>query len=261
MDEVLIEKAAALIREARLDKSPLDGLPKECQPNNEQEAYSIQDRVVDGIGRPIGWKVGATSDKAQKLLGIEGPFCGRLTDNCSLISPAEISVGDFTTMCRVEVEYAFRFGQGLSITTLPFSREMVIDSVEALIPAIEIIDSRYTDWTNRGAWHLIADNGVSGQFVMGKEVIDWKSFDLLNDRISILVDDQVVSTGCGEAVLGHPLNSLTWLANSLADRGQSLMAGDVVTTGSCADIIPVEPGQFVLGDFGILGTASISFVD
>ena len=260
MDEATMNKAAALIGAARRRKEPLAGLPEGLRPQTPEEAYAIQDKVVQGLGRPVGWKVGATSKVAQKLLATEEPFRGRLIEGRCHDSPARISVGDFTTMCRIEIEYAFRLGRDLPALSAPYDRDAVAEAVEVLLPAFEIIDSRYTDWTHRGALQLIADNGCGGQFVTGAPVADWRDVDLADHNVSITVNGECVSTGSGERVLGHPLNSLAWLANDAASSGRGLLAGEVVTTGSCADIIPVEPGQTALGDFGALGSVSIEFV-
>jgi 2-keto-4-pentenoate hydratase len=260
MDEATMNKAAALIGTARRHKKPLAGLPEDCRPQTPEEAYAIQDKVVQGLGPTAGWKVGATSKFAQELLATEQPFRGRLIEVRCHDSPATLSVGDFTTMCRIEIEYAFRLGRALPALSAPYDRDSVAEAVEVLLPAFEIIDSRYTDWTKRGALQLIADNGCSGQFVMGAPVTDWRDVDLAGHSITITVNGDLVSTGSGDRVLGHPLNALAWLANDAASSGQGLAAGEVVTTGSCADIVAVEPGQIALGDFGALGSVTIEFV-
>ena len=61
-------------------------------------------------------------------------------------------------------------------------------------------------------------------------------------------------------VLGDPLASLCWLANDLARRGESLRAGDLVTTGCCTAVIEARPGDRVEADFGSFGRVAVTFV-
>ena len=65
--------------------------------------------------------------------------------------------------------------------------------------------------------------------------------------------------GSGANVLGDPRNVLVWLANALSERGLGLKAGQVVTTGSAADVIQVNSGDEVIADFGSLGVAEARF--
>ncbi|MBI1893372.1 MAG: hypothetical protein HYS14_04600 [Candidatus Rokubacteria bacterium] len=66
-------------------------------------------------------------------------------------------------------------------------------------------------------------------------------------------------TGRGEAVLGHPLNALAWLANELPKWGRSLKAGEFVTTGTCTDIYVAKAGDNIQADFGTLGSVEVVF--
>ena len=262
MDDAATTRAAAVIGGARRRKEPLPGLPDGCRPKSPEEAYAIQDKVVRGLGQTIGWKVGATGKGAQELLGTDEPFRGRLIEGRCHDSPARLSVGDdFTTMCMIEIEFAFRLGSDLAALDAPHDRDSVAAAVEALVPSFEIIDSRYQDWIEQGVLQLIADNAVGGHFVMGAPVTAWRDTDLARHSVSIKIDGEAVSNGTGAQVLGHPLNSLVWLANDMASSGLSLKAGEIVTTGSCADIIRIEGGNRALGDFGDLGTVTIEFAD
>ena len=75
------------------------------------------------------------------------------------------------------------------------------------------------------------------------------------------MNGEVASEGVGGNVLGDPWNALLWLANRLRERGRTLEAGHVVTTGSAADVVQCEPGDVVTADFGPLGTAEVRFED
>jgi len=77
----------------------------------------------------------------------------------------------------------------------------------------------------------------------------------------VAIDGQEVARGTGANVLGHPLNSLLWLANAQAEIGAALHAGEWVSTGTCAGLLSVSPGNAVSADFGVLGTLGVRFSD
>jgi len=72
---------------------------------------------------------------------------------------------------------------------------------------------------------------------------------------------EVVSLGAGAACLGHPLNAATWLARTLAERGEPLRKGDVVLTGALGPMVGIQPGDFVQATIGGLGPTSFTFKD
>jgi len=72
---------------------------------------------------------------------------------------------------------------------------------------------------------------------------------------------QVVGTGAGGAVLGSPLSSLVWLANTVGARGVTLEAGQVVLPGSVCAMVPIAAGDTVTATFAGLGTVTARFAN
>ena len=68
-----------------------------------------------------------------------------------------------------------------------------------------------------------------------------------------------VHDGIGSNVLGDPREALHWLVKEVMSFGYTIEAGQVVTTGTCAEPLDIEPGNEVIADFGDLGQVSISF--
>ena len=136
----------------------------------------------------------------------------------------------------------------------------MLDAVASLHPAIEVPDSRYTDFVVVGAPQLIADNACARDFVLGDAAPDsWRGIDLSRHPVSGTVSSGLVRDGTGANVLGDPRVALAWLANELSGLGIPLAEGQVVTTGTCMVPLAILPGDTVTIDFGPIGTVSASF--
>lgn len=256
-----VEQAARLLLAARGDHRRLDGLPESCRPATIADGYRIQDAVAAALGVPaLGWKIACTSDEACRILGADGPFAGYLFESVVVDSPAEVSAGAFH-MPGLEGEFAFRLGDDLPAIGAPYAIEDMANAVDCLHPAIEIVDSRYTEWTEVGAPSLAADNAVAGALVLGPAVTGWQSGDLAACEVALSLNGAHHRTGTGAEVLGHPLAALAWLANDRVAHGGGLKAGEVVTTGTCTGIVYVGAGDSARADFGDFGTVELAFTD
>ena len=255
-----IERAARALHEARSARVRIDALPESCRPSTLDEAYRIQDRLIALLGEPVaGWKIGATSRKARDFVGIgDASLRARMLSVNCCEHPAALGE-HFFFMRALECEFAFTLGRDLAPGAAPFDEETVLAAVENLYPAIEISDSRYTDWTRVGGPALVADNCNDGAFVRGPPAIAWRESDLTRHEVVLHVDDRVAARGSGGEVITGPLGVLVWLANDLAACGMGLRAGQIVTTGSCTGVVPVEPGARVRADFGSFGVVEAEF--
>jgi 2-keto-4-pentenoate hydratase len=72
------------------------------------------------------------------------------------------------------------------------------------------------------------------------------------------VDGAVASSGSARDILGHPLNSLAWLADHRAALGTPLRAGDLVTLGSIVAALRLERSCRVEASFDGLGTVTVA---
>ena len=135
----------------------------------------------------------------------------------------------------------------------------MLDAVDTLHPAIEIPDSRFSNFAGAGAAQLIADNACAHLFVLGQATtFDWRSRDLVEEKpVTTMRGRQFV--GHGKNVLGDPRLALTWLANELRQLGVTLKANRIVTTGTCHPPLPIQAGDHLAVDFGVLGKASVGF--
>ena len=138
------------------------------------------------------------------------------------------------------------------------------DDIKAVIgsvhPAIEIVNRRLSGAVPMSGLAIIVDHGGNGAFAYGAGTEDWESIDYANHPVRQIINGEEKAVGTGQNVMGgNPVGSITWLANHLKTRGHSLKAGDWVSSGSAAEMLPVPAGGTVKGDFGSLGTVEVSF--
>ena len=158
-----------------------------------------------------------------------------------------------------EPEFAFRMAGDLPPRPVPYTRQEVLDAVASLHPAIEIPDSRFSDFVSAGAAQIIADNACAHLFVLGAPTSsNWRALDLVEQKPVIQLRGKTF-IGHGKNVLGDPLIALTWLANELRQLGVPLRAGQVVTTGTCHPPLPIQSGDVMEADFGAIGKVSVRF--
>jgi 2-keto-4-pentenoate hydratase len=202
-----------------------------------------------------GRKVGLTAEAVQKQLGVTQPDFGVLF--------ADMEIPDGGTLERTralqpkaEAEVAFIMAR--DVLDADATRESIAGAIECAVAAIEIVDSRIADWKITFA-DTVADNGSSAFYVLGRERKRLDGLDLYTCGMALEFDGKVVSLGAGAACLGHPLNAAAWLARTLAARGETLKAGDVVLTGALGPMAALTPGVNVRAQIGGLGAASFTY--
>ena len=260
--------AAHLLAQARIKHQRLSELPEAVRPKTPGEAYSVQDGVIDELlahygGSLIGYKIACTNVTAQQQLHVDAPFFGRLLSaffhEGTGGKPASVDAGQFF-MRVVEAEFAFEMARDLPPSATPRSREEIADAVKGVIPGIEIVDSRFDEWTTIGAPSLIADNACNAAWVKGSLLSDWRGIDLAKQAVTVTVNGKLLCEGNGSNVLGHPLNALEWLVNNLSARGLGLKAGQFITTGVTTEVYMAERGDRIKAGFGPVGSVDLEFV-
>ena len=155
---------------------------------------------------------------------------------------------------RVEPEIAFLIGRELSG---PASVADVLAATEGVVAALEVIDSRYTDFDFRLA-DVVADNASAAGYVVGPCVRPPAALgDLRLLGCALSCDGRIVHTAAGAAVLGHPAAAIAWLANRLAEAGRSIAAGTLVLAGALTDAIALRRGSSVSAEIDGLGAIEV----
>jgi 2-keto-4-pentenoate hydratase len=243
-------------RECRLTPAPSRELPGLDEP----AAYAIQRALVAHLERdgatPAGWKVGLTSAIGGRA-GAPGPIYGQLLSDMVVPASEPIPAGE---LHRPEVEGEIAFvldrplrGPGVTVAD-------VLAATRGVAPAIEIIAGRLEPGDHAVA-DFVADNAASARAVLGDALVPVDDLDLRLVGMVASSGGEVVATGAGARVLGHPAASVAWLANALADAvpPAQLDAGTFVLSGALAPAIPARPGDTFTVEFDRLGSVSVVF--
>jgi 2-keto-4-pentenoate hydratase len=230
------------------------------RPKDLAAAYAIQQEIVSLSGEPArGFKVGSTSIEAQRKLGTSEPGSGVLLASCVHESPAIVAVSPAHAPC-VEGEFSFLMGRDLLPRGARYAMSEVAAAVEAVAGAVEVVGTRFAGGlAGKGRLLVTADCGANIAFVSGAWHRDWRSLDLKNHRAAMSINGTTHGSGTGSRALGDPINVMLWLANHQSAAGRGLKAGEIVSTGTCTGLDPVEPGDRVRADFGPLGSVDIVF--
>ena len=211
------------------------------------QARSIERRIARGERR-VGVKMGFTSRAKMVQMGVSDLIWGRLTDAMRVDDGGTIEMERYVHP-RCEPEIAFLIGKEIAgpITLLEAQ-----NAVEAIAPAIEIIDSRYEGfkftWTD-----VVADNASSSGFVVGS----WhrRIDDIPNLGMVMRFDGKPVQVGSSAAILGQPYRALADASRLVALAGERLMPGDIVLAGAATSAEALRPGVSVSLGVQNLGTA------
>ncbi|WP_076417659.1 fumarylacetoacetate hydrolase family protein [Colwellia sp. UCD-KL20] len=209
------------------------------------QALSMQRRYARGEKR-VGIKMGFTSRAKMIQMGVHDLIWGRLTNTMRVEDGGIISLANYIHP-RVEPEIAFLMKTDLSGDVTPAE---ALAAVEAIAPAMEIIDSRYDNF-KFDLGDVVADNSSSSGFVLG----NWfpKETDFRNLGIVMTVNGHAAEVGSTAAILGDPIRSLVSAARVAASAGEKLYAGDIVLAGSATAAIALAPGQSIETQFQSLG--------
>ena len=258
-----MEQAADLLSVGRLELNRMGRLPDPLRPGSEAEAYAIQELlhsrfIRTDLGPRVGYKIGCTTAVMQKYLGIDNPCSGGVFGS-TVRRVSGLFAHDSFLHVGVECELAVALGRDLNSVGRLHDRETIAPSVESVMAAIEVVDDRWVDYSSIDTATLIADDFFGSACVLGEPVTEWSSIDLQGIVGSMSVNGEHLGSGRGADILGHPLEALAWLANSLETRGSYLRAGEFVLLGSLVQTHWIQRNDLVQVDIDGLGKISAHF--
>lgn len=260
-----IEQAAATLDQAEKSRMQTGLLSLKHPGMTMEDAYAIQTawvRTKRAAGRKvIGWKIGLTSKAMQYALNINIPDSGVLFDDMLFEDGATVAKDRFIQP-RIEAEIAFVMKaplKGPHVTVFD-----VLNATDYVTPALEILDTRILrvdpeTKKTRNVCDTISDNAANAGIVLGGRAVRPDALDMRWMGAIVSRNAEVEETGLGAGVLNQPARGVAWLANRLAQYGDSIEAGQVVLAGSFIRPVEARHGDTIVGDFGPYGSVSLYF--
>jgi 2-oxo-3-hexenedioate decarboxylase len=229
---------------AERDRAPIAPFTRRNPFLSTSVGYATQELSVRRRrGRVVGVKLGMTSKVKRDALGIREPVYGRITADMLVSSGQPITVAELIHP-RAEPELALVVGRpippGASVAT-------VLAAIDAVYPAIEVADSRYSE-----PFRLVdsvADNAGAARVVLGDR--PRKPAELVDLHVlgCVFGFPGGFDTAAGGAAMGHPAAALAWLVSALAARDDRLEPGAVVLTGGLTAAVPLRAGDRITAEF------------
>lgn len=259
LEESRFDALAQEIQEAEKTCIPSTNLTNRYSGITVAEAYSIQLRTVQAKinqGRVVvGKKIGLCSRAMQELLGVHEPDYGHILDNMVVPEGVPISMGRLVQP-KMEGEICFLLRKDLKGPGVNVAQ--VLEATVGVMPALEIIDSRFEGWKIK-IQDTVADNGGSALVVLGGQLTPVDGIDLRLVGMVLEKNGEITATGAGAAVLGNPAQAVAWLANMLGEHGISLNAGEFIMSGSVTAAVPIAAGDCFRAAFDRLGSVTARF--
>jgi len=255
----IVQEARELYR-AEKEKSVLRPFTEKYSKIAPEESYRIQLALIEmkkGDGaKVVGKKIGLTSKAMQKMLNVDQPDYGHILDHMVLTDGASFRIGELIQP-KIEPEIAFildRELKGPGVTPT-----QVLAATRFVVPALEIIDSRIEGWKIK-LCDTIADNASSARVVLGNSPKRVDDIDLKLVGMVLEKNGEIIQTGAGGAVLGHPAVAVAWLANAVGQFDVSLRAGEIIMPGALCAAADVVAGDLLQATFDGFGSVSVRFV-
>lgn len=260
LDQNQIETIADELFRADQERSILPKLTSRYPGMVVEDSYAIQkvwsDRRIAAGARLVGHKIGLTSKVMQLATGISEPDYGVIHDDMVIESGSVVEFDRFSNV-RIEVELAFVLNKPLSgPNTTIFD---VLDATAYVVPALEILNS-HLELEGRTIVDTISDNAAMGAMVIGGRPVKVDEIDLRWVSALLYRNESIEDSGVAGAILGHPAMGVAWLANKLAQHGQTLEAGEIILAGSFTKPMWVERGDTVHAEYSGLGSVTCRFV-
>lgn len=244
------KEIAQYLVNGEVDKKEVKRVTAEIKPDlTVEEGYLVQEEIVKmklAEGRKIiGPKMGLTSRAKMTQMNVEDPIYGHVFDYMLIENGGTLHLSDVIHP-KVEAEFAFVIGEdieGPGITGV-----QVMAATDYVVPALEIIDSRYENF-DFTLPDVVADNASTSRVVFGNAIKRPSEVDLDLTGVGLFVNGEMKDLGAGAAVLGHPANSIAMLANMLAKKGEKVQAGHIILAGGITGAVMLHEGDHVVGKF------------
>ena len=251
-----IKQAADRLWESAQTKTTVPPVRSFIGETDINAAYQVQQlnvnrKLLEGA-KIVGKKIGLTSFVVQKQLGVDQPDYGMLFAATEVKQNEELNFSELMQP-KAEAEIAFVMSKDLSGD---ITMNDLIDAVDYAVASIEIVGSRVDKWDIR-ITDTIADNASASHFILGDKQVKLADLDLVNCKMRLAKNGEVLSEGSGKACMDNPLNAALWLAQVMAKNGTPLKAGELLLSGALGPMVPIEKGDEFVAEIEGLGSVNL----
>ena len=228
-------------------------------PQAQAIARDLQAIRLSRGEKHLGYKIGFTNRGIWPLYGVSRPIWAPVYDTTVMQLPghtAQLGLHRFVQP-RLEPEIVI----GMASTPADTSIEALTDAIAWVAHGFEVVQSHFLDWKFSAA-EAHACQGLHGCLLIGPRASPSQFSEPLAQALSgaklVLAkfvasnhvlsrqgagDFKVMAQGQGANVLDGPIQALAFLAKSLAEQGETLKAGQMITTGTLTDAMPIAAGE------------------
>jgi len=210
------------------------------------EAEIAQARRASGH-QTVGWKVGYANRAMWPALKLDTLVWAHVYDDTVRYADwndAQLSIAPMLSP-QIEPEIVFK----LAKTPASADPVAVLEATEWYALGFEIIDCVFPDWKFQPA-DFVAARGLHAALVIGEPVyvepedIAQLVTDMAAFTVRLLRNNEMVEEGGATSALGSPALCVGELFEALKRRGgETLQAGDVISTGTLTASLPMTAGD------------------
>ncbi|MFD0050488.1 2-keto-4-pentenoate hydratase [Actinomycetes bacterium NPDC127524] len=248
--------AQSLIK-AEKQKQAISCITDQHADFNVAMGYKVQQELVklkiDSGHKVTAYKMGLTSRAKMEQMKIDVPIYGYILDYMNVPNKGQIIMEDFIHP-KVEAEVAFILGEDIEGPGI--TGEQVLEKTQWILPALEIIDSRYENFRFQLP-DVIADNTSASRVILGSRLYRPHDFAVDSIEATMAMNGEVRACGKSSAVLGNPANSVAMLSAMLHEEKKGkIKKGSVILTGGMTEAVFLKKGDHVITEYDQMGQVS-----
>ena len=225
------------------------------------EAEIAQARRASGH-QTVGWKVGYANRAMWPALKLDTLVWAHVYDDTVRYADWNDAKLSIASMLSPKIEPAVVFK--LAKTPVSADPVAVLEATEWYALGFEIIDCVFPDWTFQPA-DFVAARGLHAALVIGEPVyvepedIAQLVTDMAAFTLRLLRNNEMVEEGAAKNALESPVLCVAELGEALKRRGgETLQAGDVISTGTLTASLPIAAGDVWIASLSGIPPSSLT---
>jgi 2-oxo-3-hexenedioate decarboxylase len=229
-------------------------------------AYAVEGEIAkarraDGH-QTVGWKVGYANKAMWRALKLDTLVWAHLYDDTVRYADwndAKLSIASMVSP-KIEPEVVFK----LAKTPASTDPVAVLEATEWYALGFEIIDCVFPEWKFQPA-DFVAARGLHAALVVGEPVyvepedIAQLVTDMAAFTVRLLRNNEMVEEGAAKNALKSPVLCVAELGEALKRRGgETLQAGDVISTGTLTTSLPIAAGDVWIASLSGIPPSSLT---